>query len=198
MSVAFDRLLNFYEAAALDPLTALAVGSTVVAGGLGAAGTIAGGQNAKAMGQFQQAEYAQQGETATATAQRAMLEQRREGTLVESTLQARSAGQGTTSTDPSTLNLGRQIAGRSEYSALMDLSQGENQQAGLTNMGAAAAYGGNIAQTGDMYSAYGTIAGSAGSAFRTLSYGNPSGMPNLNLGGANPIMPNNYSTAPYG
>ena len=172
MSLTFARLLNPYEAAAHGPaMLPLALASTVISTIAGGAGQIAAGNNAAAMGQFQQQEYIQQGETATATAQRAMLEERRKTGLVESTLQARSAGASGSSTDPSTINLGGQIAKRGEYNALMTLSQGQNQQAGLTNMGDAALYGGEIAKQGDDMAAIGTIAGGAGSFARTYGYG---------------------------
>ena len=188
MSVTFSRLLNFHESALFDPIsmtamlatagaaasaaaTPIALASTVASAGLGAAGTLAAGRNAQAMGQYQAQEYAQQGETATATGQRAMLEERRKTGLVESSLQSRAAGNGGTATSGSALSLDRQIGGRGEYNALMDLSQGENQSAGLTNMGSAAKYGGDIASEGDTYSALGTIAGGAGSFARTYGYG---------------------------
>ena len=190
MCCTFDRLLNFYETAAFGPLMLpLAIASTVASTAIGAAGQMAAGRNAAAMGQYQSQEYAQQGETATATAQRAMEEERRKTGLVESTLQARAAGGGGSATAPSTLNVGGQIARRGEYNALMDLSQGENQQAGLTNQGQAAAYGGQIAQQGDTYSAIGTIAGGAGSFARTMMMGS-GGMPQYSTN--NPL-----SATPY-
>lgn len=171
MSSTFDRLLSFYESAVFDPLTIASLAITAVSTGIGAAGTIASGENAVAMGKYQQAEYQQQGETAEATGQRAMLEERRKTGLVQSTLQARAAGSGGSATAPSTLNLSGQIAKRGEYNALMDLSQGQNQQLGLEGQGDTAAYGGKIAQIGDTYSSIGTVAGGAGSFARTLQYG---------------------------
>lgn len=172
MSATFDRLLNFYETAASGPaMLPLALASTIASAGIGAAGTLAAGNNAAAMGQYQNQEYQQQAETATATGQRAMLEERRKTGLVESSLQARAAGAGGTATDPSVLGLGSQIAKRGEYNALMDLSQGQNQAAGLENQGSAAVYGGKIAKIGDEWSAAGTLAGGAGSFARTLQYG---------------------------
>ena len=179
-----SRLTNFYETAVFGPLMMpLALASTVISAGVGAAGTLAAGNNAVAMGQYQAKEYEQQGETATATAQRAAEEERRKTGLVESTLQARAAGGGASATAPSTLNVAGDIARRGEYNALMDLSQGENQQSGLTNMGQAAQYSGKIAQIGDTYSALGTIAGGAGSFARTLQYGS-GGIPQY--GGGSP------------
>ena len=172
MCASFDRILNFYEAAAHGPvMMPLAIASTVASTAIGAAGTMAAGDNAVAMGKYQAAEYEQQAESATAMGQRSMLEERRKAGLVESTLQARAAGGGASATAPSTLNVAGEIAKRGEYNALMDLSSGQNQAAGLTNMGQAAMYGGKIAQEGDMYSAAGTIAGGAGSLTRTLMGG---------------------------
>jgi hypothetical protein len=152
-------------------LPAIGAGSALAGGGIGAIGNIMAGNNAAAMGQYQAQELNQQGETATATGQRAMLEERRKTGLVESSLQARAAGSGGTSTDPSVLGLGRQIAQRGEYNALMDLSQGQNQAAGLQNQASAAQYGGQIGQQGDQWSAAGTLAGGAGSFARSLQYG---------------------------
>ena len=186
-----SRLTNFYETAAFGPLMLpLAIASTVASTAVGAAGQMAAGQNAAAMGQYQAQEYEQQGETATATAQRSMEDERRKTGLVESTLQARAAGGGGSATAPSTLNVAGNIAKRGEYNALMHLSEGENQQAGLENQGQAAAYGGKIAQMGDTYSAAGTIAGGAGSFARTMMMGS-GGMPqyasnNPLAGGATP------------
>lgn len=156
---------------AFDPLTMISLAATAASTAIGAAGSIAAGDNAAAMGLHQQQEYAQQAETATATAQRSMLEERRKTGLVESTLQARAAGGGGSATSPTALGLGRQIAGRGEYNALMDLSAGQDQSAGLTNQGNTAAYGGQIAKEGDDLSAIGTIAGGAGSFAQTYRIG---------------------------
>lgn len=180
MSCGLDRIINFYETAVFGPMVLpIALGSTVASTAIGAIGQVNAGQNAAAMGQYQSAEYAQQADTATATAQRGMEEERRKAGLVESTLQTRAAGGGGSATAPSTLNVGSQIAKRGEYNALMTLSAGQDQSAGLTNQGQAAAYGGRIAQQGDDMSAIGTIAGGAGSFARTLQYGmgRPYGVP---------------------
>lgn len=160
---------------AFDPvtMTAISLGATAAGTIAGGAGALSAGQNAQAMGRYQNLEYTQQAETATATGQRAMIDERRKTSLLESTVQARAAAGGGSATAPSTLNIQRNIAGRGEYSALMDLSQGENQAAGLTNMGQAARYGGQIAEIGDDYSAAGTIAQGAGSFAST--YGRATG-----------------------
>jgi hypothetical protein len=171
-------------ALAFDPITmtVISLAGTAISTGIGAAGTIAAGQNAQAMGRYQQAQYAQQAENSTATAQRSAQEDRRQTGLVQSKLQALSAAQGGSATDPSVLKLSGDIAGRGEYKALMDLSSGEDQAAGLTNMGAAAKYGGDLAKQGDELSAAGTIAsgiGSFASNYRTgLGKTAPYGGPN--------------------
>jgi hypothetical protein len=175
---AISRFTNFWEFAVFGPLMAaapaLSMAATGIGAGISAAGTLAAGANAQQMGQFQQQEYEQQAETATATGQRAMLEDQRQGQIVGSQLQARAAASGASATSPSTINLAGRIAGRSEYDSLMNLSQGENQAAGLTNMGDAAKYQGDLSEAMAPWSAAGTLAGGAGSMFRTLAYKNPS------------------------
>ena len=189
MSLTFDRLLNFWEAVTFDPLTATALVATAASTAIGAAGQFSAGQNAAAMGRYQQAEAVQQAETSTATGQRAMLEERRKGELVESTLQARAGASGGTSTDTSVLKLGSDIRGRSEYNALMDLSQGQNQAAGLYNMGQGYRYGGQVAQMGDNLSGIGTIASGVGSMARTYAYGSGSSGYGGNFSGPGVGMP---------
>lgn len=162
-----------------DPftMTLASLGMTAAGAGASAAGTIAAGNNAAALGQFQQQEYNAQAQTALATGQRSMLEQERQTGLVQSQLQARAASSGASATGGSPLSLSRQIAGQGEYNALMDFSQGQNQSVGLTNMGDAAKYQGDLSKSMAPMSAFGSVAGAAGSAFRTLSYGgvNPFG-----------------------
>jgi hypothetical protein len=171
---ATSRYLSFYEFALFGPaLAPIALGGSLltsaIGAGMSAGGSLAAGANAQQMGQFQQQEYQQQGDSAVATAQRSMLEQQRQTKVVQSQLQARAAGDGGSATSGSVLNVSSQIAGRGEYNSLMDLSQGQNQAAGLTNMGDAALYQGNLANAMSKYSAAGSIAGGAGSMFSTLS-----------------------------
>jgi len=175
MSRTFDRLLSFSETAAFDPITLGVMGAvTSLAGAaVGAAGTMAAGANAKAMGEYQQKEAMQQAESSTAMGQRQMEEQRRQTRLVQSTLQARAAASGVDATSPSVLNLSGNIAKRGEYNALMSLSEGQNQAAGLYNQGEAAKYQGEITQQSDTLSAAGTMASGVGSMFRSLSLSNP-------------------------
>jgi hypothetical protein len=61
-----------------------------------------------------------------ALAQRKAMDRRREGKLALSTLQARAAASGGSATDPSIINVGSNIAGRTELGALQIMSEGEN------------------------------------------------------------------------
>jgi hypothetical protein len=216
------RLLNFYEMAALDPVTAVAgIASSAIgaAGSLAAGaqsqasaaaaaaaaqqggqvaeagaqaaysadqyaaqGDLAAGQNAEALGVYQQGEYEQQAEQAFAMGQRSMEDEQRTEQYTMSTLIAKGAGGGVAATSPSTLNVARQIAGRGEYNALLALSQGEDQAAGLMGMGYAAKYQGDIAQyssqwqalgaqysgVGALYSGAGSLATGAGGAAQAM------------------------------
>jgi hypothetical protein len=169
MSAFFERLTQPFGGAVFGPMMMpLAIGSSVLGTAIGAAGTLAAGQSAKQLGQYQQQEYLQQADTDTAVGQRKMLEEQRQGQLVQSTLQARGAASGVSGTSNSVLNLGRQIAGRTEYNSLMALSAGQDQAAGLVGMGNAAAYSGDLRQIGSEYSAVGTLAGGAGGILRQL------------------------------
>lgn len=192
-----DALLT--GGAAFDPLTITAMVLGGIGTGISAAGTIAAGQNAQQMGIFQQKEYAQQAETDVAEAQRKMLDEQRRGTMVQSQLAARAAGAGLNTAVGSVAGLSSQIAGRSTYNSLMDLSQGENAAAGLTNMGSADRYQGDLAASMAPMEAVGTIAGGASSMFMAAAK-NPSAF-GLNGGGG---VGNSFSglggnpNAPYG
>jgi hypothetical protein len=140
--------------AAITPATAIS--GLATAGGLAA--TIMGAnvqkqgiaeqaENAEALGTYQQEQYLQEADTSVAQSQRAMEEQQRKGKLVESTLVARGAGSGLDTTMGSVSELGQNIAGRSEYASLMDLSRGQDMAAGFTNMGAGAKYQGDLAES---------------------------------------------------
>ena len=80
---------------------------------------------------------------------------------------------GVDATSPSVLNLSGNIAKRGEYNALMSLSEGENQAAGLYNQGQGAAYQGKLTNESDKWGAAGTMISGVGSMFRSLSMSNP-------------------------
>ena len=163
----FDSLVA--GGAVFDPLTMTAMALTAVGTGISAAGTIAAGNNAQQMGVFQQKEYGQQAMDAVATSQRKMLDEQRKGKEIQSQLVARAAGNGLNPATGSVLGLSSQIAGRSTYNSLMDLSQGRNTAAGLTNMGDAARYQGDLTESLAPMEAIGTIASGAGSMFMTAA-----------------------------
>jgi hypothetical protein len=188
--------------AVFDPLTMAAMAMTAIGTGISAAGTIAAGQNAEAMGQFQQKEYAEQGMNDVATSQRKMLDQQRTGKMVQSQLVARAAGAGLNPSVGSVVGLSSQIAGRSTYNSLMDLSQGRNAAAGLTNMGDAARYQGDLTNSVAPMEAIGTIASGAGSMFMAAAK-NPAafGLGGSGSGGGSYPMQlpgGDPNTVPYG
>jgi hypothetical protein len=155
--------------AALRPLV-LAFGplgliTGLVGTAISAAGSAAAGQNAKALGDFEQAQYAQDAMTDVAVGQRKMLDQQYRTKFIQSQLQARAAGGGQNPAVGSANILGQQIAGRGEYNSLMDLSQGQIRAAAATNMGSGDEYQGRLAESMVPYQIAGTIAGGAGSFF---------------------------------
>lgn len=138
----------------------------VVGSVVSAAGTIAAGDNAEAMGQFEQAQYAEQAKEHVAAGQRQMEEQNYKTKLVQSALQARAAGNGINPAIGSTNVLSQDIAGRGEYNSLLRLSTAQGEAAGYTNEGSAARYQGDLDQSLAPLKAFGTIAGGAGSFFQ--------------------------------
>jgi hypothetical protein len=165
-----------------DPITAVTI-ATVAGGALSAAGTIAGGQAAADAGKaqkgardFEALQQEQAAQESRAVAQRSAMEQRREGRLLQSRLQARAAASGGGADDPTVVGLGRDIAGRSEEGALFEMYKGENRARGLQDQalgsrmsGDAALAEGRAKRTASYLSAAGTIIGSAGSAYGTYN-----------------------------
>lgn len=153
---------------------------TAGAGALSAAGTLIGGMAAADAGErtksameFRAKEEEQAAQESRAVSQRSALEEERKGRFTLSTLQARSAAGGGGADDPTVLNLGGDIAARSEYDALFDMYKGENRARGLEDSAMASRMSGDAAeaegkakQMASYFSAAGTIAGSAGSAYR--------------------------------
>lgn len=181
---AISRFLSFWDIALFDPITMTAITAATAIAGAGAslygasvaaAGDKAAGANALALGQFQQAELTEQGEQDTAYAQAKMIEQQRQGKLIQSKLQANAAASGASATGDSTLKLSSDLAGRTEYESLMSLNVGESQQTGLTNQGDAALYQGQLSKSMAPTAAAGAWATGIGGAFSNLSRVNPAG-----------------------
>lgn len=142
-----------------------------------AAGTLAAGRAAQDAGMrgqqaayFEAAQQEQQAQESRAAAQRGALEKRREGRLLLSKLQARAAASGGGADDPTVLDLGGDIAQRSEYDALFEMYRGENRARGLEDQamgsrmtGDARRAEGEAKKRAAKLSAIGTIIGGASS-----------------------------------
>ena len=189
-------------------LPLLMAGLTVAGGALSAAGTIAGGNAAAAAGQSQQQalefrakQEDQAAQESRAVAQRQAIESRHKGELLQSTLQARAAAGGGGADDPTVLELGGNIAQRSEYDALFDMYKGENRARGLQDSaigsrmsGDAALAEGRAKQSASYLSAAGTLIGSAGSAYRTYNISPGSdGFTPSSSGSGMPLRINRYA-----
>ncbi|MGY3393433.1 autotransporter translocation and assembly factor TamB [Bradyrhizobium sp. USDA 3311] len=165
-----------------DPIT----GSLILSGigaGVSAAGTIAGGANAAALGQSQQNEAnyqaAQIRENASSeigAAQRQMLDTQQKTRLAQSTLTASAAGSGFVASVGSPEAISESIARRGTYEAAMQLFQGENaatgdlnKAAGVEMSGKLAAEGGQMQEEAADFSAIGNLASAGGSMFKNYS-----------------------------
>lgn len=187
-----DRYINRgWVDVVFDPITATMLVLTAAGTGLKAAGTIAAGNAAADAGiaranalNYDAVQRDQQAQESRAAAQRLAFEKRREGTLLESTLQARAAASGGGADDPTVLNLGENIAQRSEYGALMEMYKGENRARGLEDQAIGDRYSAGAAleedkgkQKAARMEAWGTLIGGAGSAFRQYN-----GVPDVRYG----------------
>lgn len=137
-------------------------------GGIGTAisamGSIVGGlagmaqANAQsAMMEHQAKLQRQQAMEARAVATRQSAEKRREGNLMQSKLQARAAASGGGAADPTVIKLGQDIAGRSEYSALFDMYQGENRARGYEDSANASMAAAKSAQQQGQFALLGSV-----------------------------------------
>ena len=166
-----------------DPVTMMgaSMALTAVSGGLSAASTIAGGSAAEEAGRIkQQAMYRQATQEEInaagelASSQRKMFDTRLKTKLAASTLTARAAGSGFDASAGSMLTDAGDIEQRGEFQALMDIFNGKsaftslnNKAAGDRVTGDAEAWAGREAKDASFLSAAGTIAGTAGSMFKT-------------------------------
>jgi hypothetical protein len=168
----------------------LTAGLTMAGGAMSAGGTLAGGAFAKQAGQMQQqaAEYQaeedeQNAAQAFAAGQRTSLDTAMKMRMAISKSTAVAAGSGVNAGTGSSLTNVGEIEQRGSYQAATDLFNGESKATGLLNEAKAARYGGVIAkiggeeaQTASYLTAAGTLAGSAGGAFKNYStYGTTRG-----------------------
>lgn len=180
-----------WSAVCFDPGSLMMAGTMAmgaVGSGLQAAGTIAGGNAAAQAGAMQQQamnyQAAQDQENAGqsfAAGQRQMLAEQDKTRLAISSVRAAASGNGTNAGVGSPATIAGLIARRGSYNAAMDMFNGASASTGLLNKakgeiytGQADLIGGQEAQSASQLAAAGTIAGGAGSMFKTYgstSYG---------------------------
>ena len=181
-----DRLrFRFHDVVALDPMSALVIGTTVAGGALSAGSTLAGGAASKTAGQLQKQadEYkAKQAEQnaglAVAAAQTRMFDTQQKSNLLQSTSTARASASGVDAGTGSAVENVGEIAKRGSYLAALDLFNGQSQATGLLNEAKGYRYSGDIAELegeekekASYLAAGGQLVGSFGSAFG--NYANP-------------------------
>jgi hypothetical protein len=174
---------KYFGNADFDPVSGTMAALSVAGAGLSAYGTIAGGNNAKAAGQgasnealFQAAQDRANAGADVAASQQRMIQSQQKTNLLISSANARAGAGGVDAGTGSAVEDEGQIAQRGKYASALDLWNGENAATGDLNKAAADQYqstldliGGNEAQTASMYSAAGTIAGGAASAYKIYS-----------------------------
>jgi hypothetical protein len=102
-----------------------------------------------------------------AGAQRAAMEQRRQGRLALSRLQAIAGGGGL---DPTVVTLAGRLAGEGEYRALSALYEGEERALGMEMQGEAARYEGRLARRAGNMRALSSVVSFAGSSQGSALY----------------------------
>jgi hypothetical protein len=188
-----DIWRKYAEVAVFDPTGGLlTAGLTLAGAGMGAAGTIAGGANAKAAAQgasqeaqFQAAQSRINASSDIASAQRRMFQTQDKTRLLIGSATARAGASGIDAGTGSAVENTGEIAQKGKYASALDLWNGENAASGDLNKAQADQFqstldliGGNAAQTASLYSAAGTIAGGAASAYKLYSPLAPSSAPN--------------------
>lgn len=134
-------------------MQALMVIGTVVS----AYGTIAAGSAQRAEADSQAYQMRQQAGQERASAQRAEIVQRRQGAFALSRAQAVAAAGGGDTTDPTVVNVEKDIAGQTEYNAMTALFNGEERARGLETGANFKNFEGDQAYQKGLYSAAGTI-----------------------------------------
>ncbi len=192
--------LSVLSAASSIGGTIAGMGSSMAAGKAGKIGAAIQGQAAMQSAEYRATQLRQQAQEARASQQRAALETRRKGGLVQSTLRARAAAGGGGATDNTVLNLTGQIAERTEYESLLDMYKGENAARGMEDAANAAIYQGKIGNVAAgiqseavQAQTRGTIAQSAGSLASQV-FGLGSKVGGMNWGGAGTSLPSGSFT----
>lgn len=153
-----------------DPITmtVMSLGSTLIGGGLSAAGTLAGGNAAKQAGEFTQQMDNQNAAQALASGQRKAFDTQDKTRSLMSTAQARAGASGVDAGVGSPASIQGDIAKRGSYHSLMDIFNGQSEGVGLQNQGNVAQWEGDQKQSNSELAAGGTLAGAAGSMANTF------------------------------
>jgi hypothetical protein len=166
-----------------DPISGSALILSGVGAGIKAMGTIAGGNNAAALGQSQQNQYNYQADqlrenasSEIGAAQRQMFDTQQKARLAQGKITANAAGSGFVASSGSAENVSESVARRGSYEAALQLFQGENASTGDLNKAAGDVMSGQIAQEGGQmqkeasrYTAIGNLASDAGSMFKNYA-----------------------------
>jgi hypothetical protein len=175
-----------------DPVTMTMAGLAVAGGGLTAAGTIAGGNSAAALGRAQQGEASFEATEArynagadVAAAQRRAWETNQNTSLLVSKARATGAAGGVNVGAGSSVENQGDITQRGRYAAALDLWNGKNaatadlnKAAGLDYTGFVDVIGGRMAQQGaDLSAAGGLMTTIAGAGSTAYSLNNPKATP---------------------
>lgn len=162
-------------------LPMLSMGLSLVGGATMAAGTLAGGNSAAAYGKAQQQAYNMEAAQSFASGQRQMLDTQDKTRMAISTIRANAGASGVDAGSGSPATTTGEVAQRGEYHALMDMFNGENRANQLRYQGTLADTEGEMKKTASRYTAFGTLAGTAGTATQTYAafkyptvYGRPS------------------------
>lgn len=147
----------------------LTAGLTAVGGMISAGGTLAGGAAAKASGDYEAEVLKDNAAQAFASGQRTALDTDLKAKMAMSKSTAIAAGSGVNAGAGSPVTNVGEIAQRGSYQAGMDLFNGESKATGLLNEAQAAKWAGEQAERASYWTAAGTLAGSAGSAFKNYA-----------------------------
>lgn len=144
----------------------------LVGTGVAAAGALQQGAAARDAAEFTARQEEMKAQESRAVAQRQAMAERRKMEVAQSSLQARSAASGGTSTDAGILDLAEGIEQQGEYNALTAMAAGENRARGMEDSAMGRRMSGEAAQTGSYFRAGSNLLSGASSMFRR--YGQPS------------------------
>ena len=142
-------------------------GASAVGTIAGALGQINAGKAAVEQSQYQAGQLRANEGQAIGSSQRTMLDTIQQGRLLASKATAAAGASGVNAGVGSPAEDIGNIVARTKYNAAMDLFRGQSAATGMENQARAALWSGQVAQQGAKLSAFGTIAGGAGSLIGT-------------------------------